>query len=288
MVLSSKDYYKEFNTRYKSQLIKLDDDIYSANINIDIRVKSLSGYTNYLYQYYGLTLKQLLEINSKSLCKLVGSINLDKVPIRDKSYLSVLQAAADGLIVAKQQLELAIRSRNIVLKYNITYNVYKDITHTYNNYVVKELLQGRSVYLGNGFGNLIIKQIKGKPKEEVNSINWKESMKVKQEILARGGIPFVKKDSINNPDYKGEQWCTKVDKDYYPFICWRGRNPKCYLGYYNFDPTRDNNTSLNMEELLANTHSLKEVNDLNIGIVKKLSLYLSINPKHIANYTKHI
>jgi len=285
-VLNTKDYYKEFDTRYETQMEQLQDNIYSNTLNIDIRIKSLFDYTRYLGRYYGLNIKQLYTISAKRLKNIHEGVDVGKVLVKDSAYLSVLQAALEGIIIAKQNLEQDTINFGIISKYKLKYEVYRDITNMYNEYIVKELLIGRKVYIGNGLGSLVIKIIKGKSKEEINTISWKESSIKKREILSRGGIPFLKKDAINNPDYKGEQWCVKTNKDHYPFICWVGRASSCWAGYYNFNATRDNNTPNTMEELIATTNSIKEIDNLNIGIVKKLSLYLSVNPKHIANYTR--
>ncbi len=291
MVLSSKDYHKQLISSIKEDLLKLEDDISTDLININIRVKSIKPYRNVLYKYYDLSIEDLYTVSSKSLSINNNKVHNNVIDLPDKNSIDVLQAAIFGLIIVKRRLENNYKYINELNKYLISYSIYKDITNSFNKYVSKELLSGHNVNLGFGLGKLAIRIIEGKKGLDVKSINWSASNKKKKEILSKGGIPFNKKDAIEHEKlgkvYNGEPWCIKADINNYPYIFWLGRGSHAYKHYYKFEPTRDNNTGKDLEELLDSVNSISDIDNLNIGIVKKLSLYLSFNPKLISNYIRN-
>lgn len=291
MELSSKHYHENLISRINEDSTKLKDDIIGCSTNIDIRIESIRDYKKYLYRYYNLTIGDLKDISSVKLKRHIDN-RITNILHRDIGLTSILQAALTGLMIAKRIFERYTIDFNSLDKYRVDYTTYKHITATYNSWVVDELLEGRRVKLGNGFGSLFIKMIPGKVASEINTINWKASSKRKKAILTKGGIPYLTKDAeeckANGVDYNGEQWCIKHDLDSYPYIGWRGRTSTFYKEFYKFEPSRTNNTGKYMEELLESITCLEDINKLNVGIVKKLSLYISFNPKQIAKYFKKL
>jgi len=291
MELSSKDYHKELINLIDTDVDQLHETVEDCIRSVKLRISSIKDYSRYLVRYYNLTLADINDITSGSLKRQVDK-PISKILYSDEAQLSVLQAALKGLVIVKRVLETSIADIKLITAYRVSYETYKHITVTYNNNIITELLRGCIVYIGNGFGRMRIKMIPGKAASELNTINWKASAKLKKDILAKGGIPYIRKDAKRCKDegieYKGEPWCIKADLDDYPYIGWTGKTSTFYKECYKFDPSRTNNTGMDMEELLDSVESFDDIDRLNVGIVKKLSLYLSFNPKQIAKYFRKL
>ena len=96
-----------------------------------------------------------------------------------------------------------------IKKQKIKYNIYKAIITKFNKKLLKYCAETGKQYQNKYLGNL---QVLYKECTD-RSVNWKESNKKKQEIIDRGGIPYLQKDEHDaikqGREYHGEKWLVK-------------------------------------------------------------------------------
>lgn len=113
----------------------------------------------------------------------------------------------------------------------MTYNLFNEITVTFNKKAVDAIIQGEILNLGNKLGTLQIRKIN----RYHSAIDWGESNDRRQELVDQGIEPRTK----DNPD--GEDWFVYRDSDWYLRWSWAKRfrgsgipllkNGKCYAFY---------------------------------------------------------
>ena len=110
-------------------------------------------------------------------------------------------------------------------------NLFRDICSSYNQEVVNALLDGQTIDLGNNLSSLSIARIKRNPAKP--TIDWGESNKYKEELLAEGT------ELYNQDTNKGKKWhIYYTDADYCRFYWNKGKCKVPNKSVYKFVPTR--------------------------------------------------
>lgn len=138
-----------------------------------------------------------------------------------------------------------------ILKYHnslktqlISYTLYNKIVKKCNTKASDKIIyENYKFSLNEQFGYIYIIKNENHRKR----VNWQKSLKVKEEIIKRGGIPYRKKDALNNADYKGEFWL-----HYHPaidfFFHWN-KNSKIVKGHqhllnqFTYKPARQGSSN---------------------------------------------
>lgn len=89
----------------------------------------------------------------------------------------------------------------------VSRKLYGFITGKFNSYLMDALIKrGYTFSSGYGIGALYVIHREPKPKEDINGniklpINWGESLRIKEEIIKKGGVPYNKETAPH-----GEKW----------------------------------------------------------------------------------
>ncbi|MDB4343111.1 hypothetical protein OAA26_00140 [bacterium] len=109
--------------------------------------------------------------------------------------------------------------------------VFKQICEQFNMQVIDMILDGKQFSMGNNLSTLSVRLIERNPSKP--TINWWESNKYKQELLAEG------KELYNAETEKGEKWFIYYTDPWYCKYHWQ--KSRCKLANktaYRFTPTR--------------------------------------------------
>jgi len=120
----------------------------------------------------------------------------------------------------------------------ITYNLYARIINDFNNKVIDKIIYNNYAFTGiPSFGTIFVIQ----NYNERLRVNWGESNKLKEEILERGGIPYIKADAEKDVNYKGEHWLSyhpSLDFFLHWHIKWITRELNPFIKDYMYKPAR--------------------------------------------------
>lgn len=109
--------------------------------------------------------------------------------------------------------------------------LFKQICEEFNMLVIDMILEGKQFPMGYNLSNLSIRRIERNPSKP--TIDWWESNKYKQELLAEG------KDLYNAETEEGEKWFIYYTDPWYCKYHWQ--KSRCKLANksaYRFTPTR--------------------------------------------------
>lgn len=92
---------------------------------------------------------------------------------------------------------------NNLKKRIISFKVYNFILHRFNAKCIDAIIyKNWSMDFYKGAGQIQIRKVENHNKR----IDWEKSMKKKQSIIDKGGIPYLKEDAEKIENYKGEKW----------------------------------------------------------------------------------
>ena len=98
--------------------------------------------------------------------------------------------------------------------------LFRDICASYNNEIIDSILDGGIIDLGNNLSSLSIARIERNPSKP--AIDWGESNKYKEELLAEGHDLKSKKWHIYCRFYWNKGKCRIPNKSVYKFVPTRG------------------------------------------------------------------
>lgn len=233
----------EINVMYELYINRLNSSLLSYR---EIREENLK----YKKQYFELIEKYKKIINKYTTLDFDTLVKATSLDVLDKAKHK--KAYIDGkevnFAIIKLYIEKYIRHNGIVhtsLKHEksikskiIKATIYKKIISKFNAKVIDKIIYDNYYFSINPlFGSIGVVQNENKNLRP----DWGRSNKLRQEIIDRGGIPYIKEEAEKDPNYKGEKWLV-----YHPsidfFIQWHTKyvakkyNP--VLGDYKFKPAR--------------------------------------------------
>lgn len=187
-----------------------------------------------------------------------------------------------------KQLERQIQLLNDKLEFFNRYkelsdNVFRFIIAKCNEYYEQLLLNGGTVHLGYNIGYMRVDI-----KNVANRINWDESKKQRERLIAEGKEPFSKENyekalKAGEP-YNGVFWYVMYENETQPYINWYSNTLKLpNRDGYSFEPRRFNLTDSKNSELVKK-HTPEEIMKLDIGIVNKLHMLTVSNKMQFLKY----
>lgn len=186
-----------------------------------------------------------------------------------------------------RELQLIQDKIDFLNKYdNLSKNIVYYIISRCNKYYEKALLDGETIHLGYhiGFLKVVPKQVKGRH-------NWKASFEYKDKLISEGKIPYNKEDALrakkDGIGYNGVPWFVYYDNEVQHYINWYCYSHKLpNKDSYTFKPSRYNKTNKGIDEIKKEISSIKELDNLRLGIVNKLNIALDTNELQFIKYTK--
>ena len=128
----------------------------------------------------------------------------------------------------------------------LPYRKFRDVCELFNKKAVKKLLEGKRIFMKNRLGYLQIIRIPrnyNRPR-----VNWGESYKYRDELLAEG------KKLYDKDSGEGHKWLVYYTDDFFVRFHWSKKN--CSVKnktFYRFDPTRGKvGAKEQLAELLSN------------------------------------
>lgn len=120
----------------------------------------------------------------------------------------------------------------------ISFKLYKKILSSFNLKIIDQIVDNNySLNLVPSFGEICIIKNENHKKR----VNWGDSIKTKNEILQKGGIPYLKEKADKDSNYKGEKWLKyfpTIDFFYHWKTKWISKNLNPFLKDYKFTPAR--------------------------------------------------
>ena len=113
----------------------------------------------------------------------------------------------------------------------LSYSQFRDVCHLFNKKAVTELLKGNRIFMKNRLGYLQVVRIPRsyhKPR-----VNWGESKKYREELLAEGKKLYNKKTG------EGQKWLIYYTDEFFVRYYWSKKNASIKnKTLYRFDPSR--------------------------------------------------
>ena len=251
--------------------LKLMHELYIENINIRL-IKILKE--NVPYQENHDILKGIILGYEKELTKYCISNFNAILKSTDINFVNTLRFPISPIYVDGKQINFkAIKlyvekyiscnntltiNNNKIQQYKeelVTYSLYNRIITEFNRQVIDKIINDNYLFsIVPSFGAIgVIYNY-----NERNRPNWGESNKNKQEILDRGGIPYIKADAESIEDYKGEKWLV-----YHPALDfylqwhtkWISKKHNPFLKDYTYHPARGK------ESIVSKLQSVKQDRD---------------------------
>ena len=234
--------YELYIEHINFSLKKLLQDIVEHTENHKKLKKLLTSYENSINTYSNHTLEEILSITN------IRKVNTITFP-RTTVYK---QGKAINFKAIKLYIEKYVWYNTIIVSLNkkidkhnkelINFKVYSNIINKFNTKVIDKVVNKNYFFEAvPSFGALSVI----KNHNERNRVDWGKSNKKKKEIIAKGGIPYIKADAESNENYKGEKWLF-----YHPiidfFLHWHTKwitielNP--FIKDYKYTPARGVNS----------------------------------------------
>lgn len=203
-----------------------------------------------------------------------------------KSIMSNYSDIKKELININRQIQLLNDKLMFFNKYkDISKNMVYYIISKINKYYESALLEGEHIHLGNhiGFIKVTPKKVKGKT-------NWNASFEYRDMLIADGKIPYKKEDAIKAKKagikYEGVRWFVYYENEIQHYINWYCYGKLPNKQFYTFKPARYNKTNKKISDIKKEISSIKELDNLKLGIVNKLNIALDINELQFVKYVR--
>jgi len=231
--INSLEIYKYHAAATNRKIREIEEQKLELVIELQKPLKALKEYKdiidlicNYKYDDIVIARNQIISMN---LTFTLSKINLNITPI-NTSFIKELVKYIIELNKKVYRLDLDLKHYNNI---NVEYKIHKHIIDMFNLQIRESILEGYTFHLGKGLSHI---RVQRKKRTKAN-INWEESNKKKNEILARGGIPFNKTTA---PD--GEQWRVIFTTDEECWIYWnKGKVKADSCTGYAFVPSNGKN-----------------------------------------------
>jgi len=201
----------------------------------------------------------------------------------DTEHLNIFKSFINNFVYRNNRVKYLNGKIEELKTYLISKEDYIKINDSYNQELVKFLLDGNTYSLGSRLGNIYIA---GKARSK-KSIDWGESNKYKQQLLDSGQIPYRKEDSekakARGEDYKGVMWYIYNYSKYVYHLKWTKPLFVKNIKLFSFIPSIANNTKMSIEKL-KNCSNFKDIPNLNIGMVQKIKLSTEYDNDHYRKY----
>lgn len=248
-------YVEHINAQLKRVLIGTEG--YNEN-HIKLK-KILLTYETIINKYSGTTLKIILD---KTTVTFLSSLRFPSTPV----YVDGKQLNFKAI---RLYIEKYIECNNIVRKNNkkiaeykkevVSFKLYKKIITQFNNAIIDKIIKENYLFEPlPSFGAIGVVQTYNERKRP----NWGESNKKKAEILAKGGIPYIKTDAESITDYKGEKWLSYHDPlDFYIHwhTKWMAKELNPHIRDYAYRPARAGGGKVSIVSKLQDVKKDKEV-----------------------------
>lgn len=234
-------------------------EVYTSNLNFKVielqkrletntnRVQGLSNvlekYREDINAYCSVKLDDILKVKTLTNLKAIKFPTYGIYSDGRKLNVKALLMYIKKYIEANKDLSTLTTNITRYKKEIISFKLYKRIISSFNLKIIDKIINNNYLFkLVPSFGGISVIRNHSKKK----SVNWGASQKNKKAIIERGGIPYLKEDSIGVEDYKGEQWLV-----YHPspnfYLHWHKTpnqlnivNP--YIKDYKYTPSRGKNS----------------------------------------------
>lgn len=227
-------YIKNINTKLKRLLV--ENVKYNDSYN---QLKTLlSEYEHTIKKYSEVTIEEVYRATSirflTSLRFPVYSVYIDGKQVNFKAIkLYIEKYIWYNKIITSNNKKIKQYKEEL-----ISFTLYNRVIKEFNNQVIDKIINENYLFTPlPSFGAIGVIQNYNEHKRP----NWGVSNKKKAEILAKGGIPYIKADAEKDENYKGEKWLT-----YHPFLDfylqwhtkWISKELNPFLKDYTYYPAR--------------------------------------------------
>ena len=261
---------------YKFTMDKIQESMTSLNNEIHAAYESRNNIYNLLLlddrlDSIHVTKEELLEMQNNVL--LLPPVKREALG-ENKADALVIRDVYNKYVALTKKLQKDLYTFNVLLSiYDMPYNVYCKVMNHMNKYIIDNVLCGDTYDFGFTMGDIVIGCFPRK--EGALVIDWEDSNKRKQELIAAGKTPRLENNN-------GENWITYRTDNYYNGIRWDHSYtsiPNCQ--HYVFKSTHFVNTP---NRILADLEdSVKTVSDVlacsKIGVVQKIQFLTRISPE---------
>jgi nucleoside-triphosphatase THEP1 len=209
-------------------------------------LKKLEVYTPYIVNKGDVNFKHLRNIKQ---CKVVLPKFISLMDEVGKSKTSAQQVIEFllGRLVETNDLLFTLKNRLYKIENKKQpYPIFADVLKMFNAEIGEQLkVNGYHLTIGGGLGSIQIVSVFGN-----DGINWAESLKLKQQIIDEGKVPYqAYRDENGNitGDNGGLKWFVGYGNDYSYIWRWKRQRDLKNLKeiiYYRFSPTQDQYRSL--------------------------------------------
>lgn len=233
----------EINVMYQLYIEKL-------NISLEEYKEVIETNLKYKKQYLELIEKFKREINKYSNLDYDTIIKAKTINVLDgvefkKAFnngkeinFNIIKLYIEKYITHSVALNKATKYEKDIKNKIVKAVIYKKIINKFNVKVIDKIIYDNYYFSINPlFGSIGVVQNENKNKRP----DWGRSNKLRQQIIDKGGIPYLKDEAEKDPNYKGEEWLI-----YHPaidfFVQWHTKyiakkfNP--VLGDYKYKPAR--------------------------------------------------
>ena len=234
--------------------------------------------------------KVTINKHRSSLLQVLKSVNTNY----GESVILLVQSLTENYFTIKNEIKYLNRQVKILDDKLYFLNKYKGLSKNIVYYIISKcnkyysdaLLEGETIHLGHHIG-----MIKVVPKKVNGKINWNESFKFRDRLLAEGKIPYKRSDYIkakqSGSKYNGIQWFIYYENEVQHYINWYAYSNKLpNKDAYHFVPARFNKSNKTISEIRNELSKVSDLDNYKIGIVNKLNLALDINEMQFVKYMK--
>ncbi len=297
------DLYKLHLEEQEKIMSNIDEKIDALSSKISQLISLMGYYANYI-STSNITIDNIKDRELISYPRFrefkifVSTLSLDSA---NRNNLITLVESYKNTIHELMELEI-IKDSHQYMEY-VNNLLFNHIIKEYNKYVIKRVIKGDVMSIGNQVGNLSIKIYNDNKRIRNGSVDWNESLNIllsiakkqeeqglhnyytkynNKEIKKKDFISSMKKFIYNkdtNPN--GDKWLIYRNNVEFPVIRWEGRSHSiANIKQYSFIPSNYINTpSRSQNEFAANAKNEDEILDSNkLGFRDKLNVCLTFNP----------
>jgi len=186
----------------------------------------IKGQERLLTEYCKTDVATILAASSKTILSTIKFPIMDLYEDGKKLNFAILKMYVTRYVDCNRALRANLRKEELAKVKHINFTLYRMIIMKFSRKMVDKIVEGGySHKLVPSFGGFTVYGVESRRKR----INWGQSIKNRDAIYAKGGIPYVKEAALFLDDYKGEKWMVyRPPLDY--FVRWDKPNDQ-YLEY---------------------------------------------------------
>lgn len=297
MLINNEKFHKDFIKEIKSDIDHVTSKLVYEESQLDKLIKTIVGNKQNINNRY--IIDGYLVFNTNSLESFLLDYNNTKLHLikpvsKVNGYFKIMQHRLKDIVSRKYNINVYkadIKELNNCL---FSLNEFKDITILYNEWSMRNCLNGGTSIFAKGMGTINVLNVHKNFKNENTKlkVDHKRSNDYKNHLLSVGKVPYSKSAQLaakaKGEPYKGEDWLIFYYDETYPYINWYKGNRINTIDY-KFVPLSCNNTFATVAEaadIVKNNDSVDELFSYNLGFVNNLNILKNSIPGYLNKLTR--